>query len=69
MATKTGPNNPVYGSKKMLVQHHAKCRDCAKEGTARNALAWAHNHVKYSGHRVDLVMGWTVGPPAEGDDE
>lgn len=44
-----------------LTHHTAGCFTCGASVDARNAQAWAHNHVRYNpGHRVELTLSYHV---------
>lgn len=44
-----------------LIHHTAGCFTCGKSCDARNAQAWAHNHVRHHpGHEVELSLGYFV---------
>lgn len=47
-------------TKQGLIHHSAICHDCSKTCDARNALAWAHNHARTTGHAVELQLGYRV---------
>lgn len=48
-------------SRQTLIHHTAGCHTCGASVDARNALAWAHNHVRRNpGHFVDLSLGYAV---------
>ena len=47
-----------------LIHYSAQCFDCDKRCDARNAQAWAHNHARMHGHRVELSLAWQVRPDA-----
>lgn len=47
-------------TKQGLIHHHAGCLECDKTCDARNALAWAHNHARTTGHAVELQLGYRV---------
>lgn len=44
-----------------LVHYRAGCFACGKACDAKNATAWAHNHVRtHPGHTVELSLGYVV---------
>jgi len=43
-----------------LIHHFANCQTCQKSCDARNALAWAHNHARTTGHPVELQLGYLI---------
>lgn len=45
-----------------LIHYLARCHGCAAQCTAKNVQAWAHNHARRTGHRVELSLGYVVGP-------
>ena len=48
-------------TRQLLTHHTAGCFTCGKSCGARNALAWAHNHVRNNpGHTVELSLGYNV---------
>ena len=48
-------------ARQTLIGHTAGCHNCAKSVDAKNALAWAHNHVRQNpGHRVELSLHYIV---------
>lgn len=48
-------------SRQTLIHHTAGCFTCGASVDARNALAWAHNHVRRNpGHSVELALGFAV---------
>lgn len=42
----------------------AACRQCDERCDQANAIAWAHNHARNHGHRVELTMVQLVQPDA-----
>lgn len=53
-----------------LISYRAQCHMCAARCDAKNAKAWAHNHVRRNpGHRVELALGYLVAstPPAKAE--
>ncbi len=56
------PPRVQFSSRQRLTHHTAGCFTCGASCDARNALAWAHNHVQTTGHRVELSLGYQVGP-------
>lgn len=51
-----------FSSEQTLVHYTAGCFDCGASLSARNAQAWAHQHVQKTGHSVELSLGWMVAP-------
>ena len=48
-------------TRQALTHHTAGCFTCGASVDARNALAWAHNHVRHNpGHTVELSLGYFV---------
>lgn len=47
-------------TKQGLIHHYAACIECDKVCEARNALAWAHNHARTTGHAVELQLAYRV---------
>jgi len=45
-----------------LIHHTAGCLDCSAQCGSRNAQAWAHNHARHHGHKVELALGYVVSP-------
>lgn len=43
-----------------LIHFWAKCNQCEAECNARNAQAWAHNHCRKTGHRVEFQIAALV---------
>lgn len=59
-------------TRQTLTHHSAGCFTCGASVDARNAQAWAHNHVRHNpGHRVELSLGYYVSDdsPAKGRDD
>lgn len=49
------------GSEQRLTHNTAGCFTCGKSVDARNAQAWAHQHVRRNpGHVVELSLGYNV---------
>lgn len=53
----------VHDSRQYLTHYSAGCFDCGASCGAKNAQAWAHQHVRKTGHRVELSLGWQVAVP------
>lgn len=52
-------------ARQSLIHHTAGCFTCGKSVSARNALAWAHNHVRHNpGHWVEVSLGYIVSAAA-----
>lgn len=48
-------------TRQLLIHHTAGCHTCGASIDARNALAWAHNHVRANPtHTVELALGYSV---------
>ncbi len=44
-----------------LIHHTAACHDCGARCDARNAQAWATNHVRrHPAHFVEVSLGYAV---------
>lgn len=54
-----------FKTEQTLVHFSAACQVCAARCDARNAQAWAHNHVRAHGHVVELQLAWSVTGPAK----
>jgi hypothetical protein len=57
-------------AKQSLVEHQASCRQCGASCDARNAQAWASNHVRaHPGHEVRVCLEYEVtdGLPKKSD--
>jgi hypothetical protein len=53
-------------TKQQLIGATAACNTCGSGTSARNALAWAHNHVRHNPeHSVHLAVEYTVRCAAE----
>lgn len=55
---------PQLPTRQFLTHHTAGCFTCGASVDARNALAWAHNHVRRTGHKVELSLGYSITPEA-----
>jgi hypothetical protein len=51
-------------ARQTLIFHTAGCHDCGASVDAKNAVAWAHNHVSRNpGHQVELSLGYQIANP------
>lgn len=53
-------------TRQSLIHYSAGCLDCGAQCGARNAQAWAHNHARHHGHKVELGLGYVVSPESNG---
>lgn len=53
-------------AKQGLVHYAAYCHQCERSCEAKNAQAWAHQHVNRTGHAVELQLGWLVTKDKDG---
>lgn len=48
-------------TRQILTHYTAGCFTCGKSVAAKNAQAWAHNHVRHNPtHVVELTLAWNV---------
>lgn len=48
-------------ARQTLIHYRALCLNCAARCDAKNATAWAHNHIAHHpSHRVELSLGYSV---------
>ena len=60
-------HHPTHVTGQLLNTALAQCRNCGQRCDARNAQAWAHNHVRHHrGHVVDLALEIVVRAEASG---
>lgn len=62
LMTTNDRQEPKCASMQRLTHYTAGCFDCGASVSAKNAQAWAHQHVRKTGHRVELSLGWNVSP-------
>jgi hypothetical protein len=49
-------------TRQRLIHHEATCMGCDATCSARNVVAWAHNHARRTGHQVAFETGFVVSP-------
>lgn len=48
-------------TRQLLIHHSAGCHTCGASINVRNALVWAHNHVRrHPDHHVELSLGYSI---------
>jgi hypothetical protein len=47
-------------TQQFLIHNIARCGECDASIDAKNAVAWAHNHARRTGHAVSLELAYRV---------